>query len=533
MVERALQSARENLAWAGSLHRGMVRKKHANYFLICAYTLCVALEGWTSNAINAVLIDIAGNIGASSDETSWIITVYSAAAAVTVVCSHAICRVTGERLYILLCALLFSVASAGCAMSESLAFLLAFRILQGLAAGAFMSRTLVLLVTHFDAAIRFRPLRYYLLILFIIGRLLAPVGAGLMTDWFSWRSFFWMDALGALIAAWFFTIAPLHEKLVPPPSRRRMEFDWLGAGLLIVGVAGVQIVLSRGEVDNWLGSPLIRMALITGLAAHVGFLFWQFSPANRRPLVHLRHLFTRGLFSVAWLGVLLGTLFAAVVYAVPFYLRLSEVHSATQCGTMLSIIGIPMVLLAILAPYYGKFVGMVGGRAALTIGLLMELVSALLMIYFLTSDTPDIYFIIPLALSGAFIAVTAVGLALAGFASVPVKRISNARTLYFGARQLGNSLGISLGIVLLDRREVYHSERIFESYFTRNLGSERMVVNFQSALHTRSFGAAVAHQSVLLSYQDFYVAVAVLCVVTMLCTLLLPGHKRPQRTEES
>ena len=505
--------------------RKLVRKQHANYWLICAYTLCVALEGWTANAINAVLIDIAGNIGASSDETSWIITVYSAAAAITVVCSHAICRVVGERYYILACALLFSFASAGCAESASVVWLLAFRILQGLAAGAFMSRTLVLLVTHFDASLRARPLRYYLLILFIIGRLSAPIMAGYLADLFSWRSLFWLDAAGALLAAWFFTIAPRHEKLLPRSERRRRGFDWLGLLLLVSGICGVQYVLSRGEVDNWLGSAMIRTAIVVAILAHIGFLLWQLSPQNRTPLVHLRHIFTRGLYSVAILGVLLGTLFAAVVYAVPFYLRTSETHSATQCGAMLSIIGIPMVLLAILAPFYVRFVGRVGGRIAIGTGLLLEGISALLFVRYLSNDTPDIYLALPLFLSGAFIAITAVGLALAGFASVPVRRISNARTLYFGARQLGNSLGISLGVVLLDRCEVMHSQRLFEGFFTRNHASISMPIDVVMRGSTRALAKAVSRQSVLLSYQDFYVAILVVVALTLAALFLLPQRK--------
>jgi len=509
----------------GGFSRALVRKQHANYWLICAYTLCVALEGWTANAINAVLIDIAGNIGASSDETSWIITVYSAAAAITVVCSHAICRVIGERYYILACALLFSVASAGCAESASVAWLLAFRILQGLAAGAFMSRTLVLLVTHFDASLRARPLRYYLLILFIVGRLAAPIAAGYLADLFSWRSLFWIDAAGALLAAWFFAIAPRHEKLLPKNEAQRRSFDWLGLLLLVTGVCGVQYVLSRGEVDNWLSSGMIRAAIFTAILAHIGFLLWQLSPHNRTPLVHLRHIFTRGLYSVALLGVLLGTLFAAVVYAMPFYLRTSETHSATQCGAMLSIIGLPMVALALLAPYYVRFVGHVGGRIAIGLGLVLEGISALLILRFLSNDTPDIYLVLPLFLSGAFIAITAVGLALAGFANVPVRRISNARTLYFGARQLGNSIGISLGVVLLDQREVAHSQRLYESFFTRNHTSIPVAIDGVTSGFAKGLAKSVARQSVLLSYQDFYVAILVVVAMTLAALFLLPQRK--------
>lgn len=497
----------------------------ANYFLICAYTLCVAIESWTSNSIPVVLIDMAGSLGVSNDEASWIITIYSAAAAISIVTSHNICKITGERLYILLAALLFGGTSAGCALSTNLETLLTFRFLQGLAGGAFMSRTLVLLVTHFDPAVRSRALRYYLLILFILGRFAAPLLGGLLSDWMSWRFMFWLNCFLSLVAVWFFCISPNQEKLVPPLSRRRLHFDFLGAALLVTGVAGVQIVLSRGEVDNWMSSPLIRTALCVGVAAHIGFVLWQLSPYNHDPLVHLRHALRRGLFSVVLLGVFLGTLFSAIVYVFPYYLRQSEVHSAAQCGLMMSVVGLPMIALGLVAPHFTAMVTRLGGRVVLWIGLSMLLADCGLMVLVMTKDTPDLYLLPSLMLTGAFIYFTAVGLALAGFAGVPVRRISNARTIYFGARQLGNSLGISVGIILLDRRQEMHSERLLESYFLRDHAAQPANFTWSVSAITEKFGHNVLGQAVLLSYQDMFVAVAAVALLTMLCVFLLPASK--------
>ena len=500
--------------------------RSANYFLICAYTLCVAIESWTSNSIPVVLLDIAGSLGISNDEASWIITVYSAAAAISIVTSHNICKITGERLYILLAALLFGGASAGCAFSTNLETLLTFRILQGLAGGAFMSRTLVLLVTHFEPEKRPRALRYYLLILFILGRFAAPLVGGLLSDWMNWRIMFWLNCFLAFVAAWFFCISPTHEKLVPPLSRRRLHFDFLGAALLVAGVAGVQIVLSRGEVDNWMSSPLIRTALLGGVAAHIGFVFWQLSPLNRNPLVHLRHALQRGLFAVVLLGVCLGTLFSAIVYIFPYYLRLSEVHSATQCGLLMSVIGLPMIALALVAPRFAGLVARLGGRVILSMAMVMLLLDCGLMVLVMTNDTPDILLLPSLVLTGCFIFFAAVGLALAGFAKVPVRRISNARTIYFGARQLGNSLGISLGIILLDRRQALHSTRLLESFFSRDRSAQTAQFSWSVSAITAKFGHGVLSQAILLSYQDMFVAVALCGLFTMLCVFLLPASGR-------
>jgi EmrB/QacA subfamily drug resistance transporter len=510
----------------------IIRKKNANHFLICAFTLCVAMEGWTSNGINVELMDISGNIGVSADEASWIIGAYSAGSALSIITSHNICKILGERLYIIFAALLFAASSAGCALSSAVEPLIAFRLLQGLAAGAFMSRTLVLLVTHFHPSERGKPLRYYLLILFSIGRVGAPALCGYFTDRFSWRSLFWADVLVALVATWFFCIAPRHEKLIPPPSRRRSHFDFIGVALLTLGVAGIQIVMSRGEIDNWFASPLIRAGFILGIFGNAAFVAWQLSASNRHPLVEMRHALTRQLFSVVLLGVCLGTLFSAIVYAFPYYLRTAETHSAFQTGCLISVMGLPMFGLALVAPHYTRIVDKLGGRAILRIGLTLEIASALIMILVITSDTPDLYLLPALVLGGLFIAVTAVGLAVAGFAGVQSRRISNARTIYFGARQLGNSIGISLGVILLDRRQAFHSQRLFESYFLNNRAALAGAQSLDRQAAIKAFGRLVLRQASVLSYQDMFVAIAIVAAFTLLCTQLLPAKKKAAQSVE-
>jgi hypothetical protein len=138
-----------------------------------------------------------------------------------------------------------------------------------------------------------------------------------------------------------------------------------------------------------------------------------------------------------------------------------------------------------------------------------------------------------LVLGGLFIAVTAVGLAVAGFAGIQTRRISNARTIYFGARQLGNSIGISLGVILLDRRQAFHSQRLFESYFLNNRTALAGVQYLDRQSEIKTFGKLVLRQASILSYQDMFVAIALVAVFTLICTQLLPGKKKVDRAAET
>lgn len=189
-----------------------------------------------------------------------------------------------------------------------------------------------------------------------------------------------------------------------------------------------------------------------------------------------------------------------------------------------------MVGLALFAPRFVTLVQKLGGRVVLISGLSMQILSALLLIPTMTNDTPDIYLIPSLALSGIFIFFAAVGLAVAGFANIPVRRISNARTIYFGARQLGNSMGISLGLVLLDQRESFHSRRLYESFFLRNHSFLSAAPHLSSKTNIQDFGSLVLQQATILSYQDMFVAVVVVSCITIACTWLLPGKQQNTST---
>jgi MFS family permease len=293
------------------------------------------------------------------------------------------------------------------------------------------------------------------------------------------------------------------------------------------------MVMSRGEIDNWFASPLIRAAFILGVFGNGAFVVWQLSANNRHPLVEMRHALTRQLFSVVLLGVCLGTLFSAIVYAFPYYLRTAETHSAFQTGCLISVMGLPMLGLALIAPFYTRIVEKLGGRVILRIGITLEIASAGIMILVITSDTPDLYLLPALALGGLFIAVTAVGLAVAGFAGIQPRRISNARTIYFGARQLGNSIGISLGVILLDRRQAFHSQRLFESYFLNNRTALTSVHYLDRQAEVKAFGKLVLREASILSYQDMFVAIALVAVFTLICTQLLPGKKKVSQPAET
>ena len=165
---------------------------------LIGFTLATAAEYWTSSGVSLVLTDLTGTLSASSDEASWVLTVYTTAFALSIALSHRLSSYLGNRRYLTLCASLYAFSSLGCCLTTQLSVFLLFRVLQGFGGGAFLVRAFVFLSEQYDAKSRGRALTSYGIGFFFVGKLLSPVVCGWMTDVVSWRFVFAFDTLLAL-----------------------------------------------------------------------------------------------------------------------------------------------------------------------------------------------------------------------------------------------------------------------------------------------------------------------------------------------
>ena len=493
---------------------------------LLALTLATGIEQWTGSGLNVTLTDLTGTLGSSADEASWAITIYGVAFAIAVTLSHRLASYFGNRRLLTASSALYALASLGCAASTSLESFLVFRVLQGLAGGTFLVRTLVFITHRYARQDRAGTLRVYGAGFFFIGRFAAPILAGWFADNLSWRFLFLVTVPAMALSGWLFhRYAAKHwndEVETHAP-------DLLGVALLVIGVAAAQVVFSRGEIDGWFDSPLIVTMASVAILGNLLFVVWQLIPMNRTPLLNLAFLRDRGLFSAAVLGIVLGMLLGGSLYVIPQYLRRVESHSAFQTGILMSISGMTSIGVLLLTPTLARMIGKLGGKSVMIIALAAQMLSMGMLGHLLTDNTPDRDLWIPLLLNGIFVGIAVPTLALAAFARMAEHQSSSARAIYYGARQLGASLGVSLVVVLIDRRAAFHSSRLIDSLFSRNLATLGITVDPQASMDARRLAGMVLKQSLVLTYADVFYAMAALAAVTLLFLPLLPSLSSPQR----
>ena len=504
--------------------------RRARAATLVGLTLATAAEYWTSSGVSLVLTDLTGTLSASSDEASWALTVYTTAFAVAVALSHSLSLRFGNRRYLAACALLYASASIGCALSSDLEIFLVFRALQGFAGGAFLIRSFVFLAQQYEPRSRQLALVAYGISFFAVGRFAAPIVCGWLADVASWRLLFGVEAILMLAAALLFFHFTEEHWTVEVSTR---TLDYPGVALLILGASTFQAVLSRGEIDGWFDSPVLASLFAVGVFANLCFTLWQLSPRNKQPLLHLAALRDRSTYASAVLGFALGILLAGSLYVLPLYLRGIETHSAYQTGVLLSIGGGVSVLVLCGFSIVGVLVARLGGKTVIALSLLVEMTSQLLFAHFLTTDTPNYLFWVPLALNGVFIALSVPVIGIVAFGDVKDSHISNVRALYYSFRQLGASVGVTCAAVLIDRRMTFHSSRLLDALATRNL---TIVGPAVQNLASSALVAAVRRQSAVLSYADVFLVMSGVAFVTLLLVPLLPAMSRapaPQPTPAS
>jgi MFS family permease len=487
---------------------------------LLALTLACSAETWTTSGVSLTLTDLTGTLSASGDEASWTLTVYTTAFAIAVALSHRMALLMGNKWLLTSCSVLYVLASVGCALSTDLMAFLVFRGLAGFSGGVFLVRAFVFFSQQYDPATRSLPSVLFAISYFLLGRVVSPIVSGWVADHSTWRLLFGVEILLMSVAAWIFSRCTEDHWI---PREISEPLDYVGIALLVTGAILLQTVFSRGEIDGWFESPFLIALLFGGLGANAIFAMWQLSPKNRYPLLRLAFLRNRSALAGAILGFAFGILLAGSLYVVPQYLRGIEGHSALQTGVLLSIGGGAAVMVLCSFQQVSVLIMKAGGGFVLVVALAVEIISQLLFLHYLTPETPDHDLWLPLALNGVFIALSVPTLGIVAFANIDSQDASNARAMYYGCRQFGASLGVTLATVLIDRRMSLHSARLLDSYAARN----HSVVSVASNVGERALSAMVKRQSTVLSYADVFLVMSAVAATTLVLVPLLPRFNRP------
>jgi len=327
--------------------------------------MVAAIEISNRLSINVFLPDMQGNVGASSDEISWVIILYNVGYLCSIAMASWMSRVIGARRHMLLSIAIYATGAMGCVLSTgSLVQLLASRLIMGFGGGAFLVRVIILTGLLFPGKARAAAATKLYLVLAAF-EVPYPTVMGWVTDTFHWNYAFLVDFPFLAIGAF------LIWKLVPPgflyERRKDGQVDLWGALLLIASLACLETATSRGERDLWFQSNWITLALVAAVIFFIAFRWWDYRPQNLSPILHLRMIVRHAALRTYFLVILIvGAFFGAGLYVVPQYLRFVQDYSALQAGGFISMytLGLGLGLqyaLHLLIPRLGPLRTLAGG----------------------------------------------------------------------------------------------------------------------------------------------------------------------------
>jgi MFS transporter, DHA2 family, multidrug resistance protein len=464
---------------------------------------------------NSSLRDIAGTLGASADEISWIPTSYLVAEIVVIPLTGWLSAAFSLKKYLMVNSILFVLFSICCGQTHSLDLMILFRVAQGFTGGVLIPLSFVVILTYLPPSKQ--PIGMALFsVTATFAPAIGPLLGGWLTDNYGWPFIFYMNAIpGALmIATVWFTMEkqPMNLALLK-------KGDWWGILTMAIGLAAFEIVLEDGNRKDWFGDHGIVKLAWTAAILIPAFILIELR--QREPLVDLR-LFGRRNFGLGSIvNLALGIGLYGVVFILPLYLGQMHGYDASQIGTVLIWLGLPQLLVIPLVP---KLMQLVDTRIIIGIGVLLFGGSSFFTAH-LDSNFSGPQFYLPLiirALGQPLIMVPLSAVTTAGMAKG--RESASASALFNMMRNIGGSIGIAGLSTLLSVRERFHSERIGESVtvysdavqervqksaaFFFSQGSDSYSANMRAI---GAVGGAVRREAFFLAYSDCFLALG--CVL--------------------
>jgi DHA2 family multidrug resistance protein len=469
---------------------------------------------------NVALPNIAGNLSASVNESTWVLTSYLVANAVVLPLSGWLSSLIGRKRFYMICVALFTVSSMLCGFAPSLGWLVFFRVIQGLSGGGLQPTEQAILADTFPPAQFGMAMAIYGMAV-VAAPILGPTLGGWLTDNYSWRWIFFINVPVGVVSLF------LTSRLIQdPPTFKRVDlskglrFDYIGLGLIALGLAGLQIVLDKGQQLDWFASSWILGLSIVAAAALVAAVVWELRADE--PIVDLRLLGERNFAAAIVFMVILGAVFNGSNVLMPQFLQGLMGYSATAAGLALSPSG--FVLMAMM-PVAGVLVSRIQPRWLIAAGFAFVAASMWLSSG-LTLGIDMRYVVLTRVMFSLGAPLLFIPINVAAYAFVPKGKNNSASGLINLARNMGASIGIAgLGTVL-ERRTQFHQAVLvshatpYDHAFNAFLASAPQAAGAGNGPLAMFYGL-VQRQAALMSYVDGFqiMVVASLAVIPLVFLL--------------
>jgi DHA2 family multidrug resistance protein len=413
--------------------------------IVFVAVLASLLEIIDTSIVNVALPTMMGNLGATLEDISMVVTGYAIANAVVLPLSAWLGEKIGRRKYYLGCITLFTLTSVACGLAPNLETLIIFRILQGLAGGALLPTSQTLIYEQFPREKAGLAGAIFGMSV-MVGPALGPVMGGYLTDNFGWRSIFNINLPLGLLAL-LVGMTCIFDREAHHNDKKESGFDSFGLILLTVGIGCLQYALERGEADDWFSSDLITACATLAATCLPTFIWWELRVKN--PVINVR-LFLDGVVSNGvTLMALLGFFLYALLFVLPVFVDTVFHYSATQTGLLF----IPGSLLTMaMMPVVGKLMmSGVSSKKLIFFGITNIIICQLLLTQLSPESSRDdilhILYVRGLALAFLFVPINSS--IISQFEGINMGQVSGLLNLF---RQIGGSIGIALVGTLMASR---------------------------------------------------------------------------------
>jgi len=439
-----------------TLDQDIWRPRYNPWLIAVVVALAAFMEVLDTSIANVALPYMAGNLGASNDQSTWVLTSYLVSNAIVLPMTGWLAGALGRKRFFMSCLAVFTVSSLLCGFAPSLGFLLLFRVLQGAGGGGLQPMAQAILADTFPPEKRGLAFAAYG-ITAIMAPTIGPTLGGWITFNYSWRWIFFINIPVGIIA-WLL----VRRFVEDPPYLRRLKsagvkLDYVGIALLIVGVGALQILLDKGQEDDWFGSRFITTLVVLSAVCLVSLIVWEWF--EKAPIIDVRMFKNFNFASASLMLFMLGILLFSSLVLMPQFLQTLLGYTSELAGLALSAGGL---VLLIETPITGQLTTKIQARRIIAFGWL-----ALSLAMFYSTRRIDLQMSFSAATWLRIAQVVGLGflfvpITLVAYVGIPAEKNNSVAGIANFMRNMGSSVGTSLVTTVIARRSQFHQLRLVE-----------------------------------------------------------------------
>jgi DHA2 family multidrug resistance protein len=481
-----------------ALDQDVWRPKYNPWLIAVVVALAAFMEVLDTSIANVALPYMAGNLGASNDQSTWVLTSYLVSNAIILPISGWLAGTFGRKRFFMSCLGVFTISSLLCGFAPSLGLLLFFRVLQGAGGGGLQPMAQAILADTFPPQQRGLAFALYG-ITAIMAPTIGPTLGGWITFNYSWRWIFFIN-IPVGLATWFL----VRRFVEDPPYLSKLKsagvkLDYIGIALLALGVGALQILLDKGQEDDWFGSHFITTLIVMATVCLIGLVIWEWF--QKSPIIDVRMFKSFNFASANLMMFTLGILLFSSLVLMPQFLQTLLGYTSQLAGLALSAGGL---VLLFEMPIMGKLTTKIQARYLIAFGWLALSIA----MYYSTkridlqisfSAATWLRIVQVIGLGFLFVPITLV--AYIGIA--PEKNNAVAGIVNF-MRNMGSSVGTSIVTTVIARRSQFHQARLVEYARPDNPNFQNSANGLTQHIANSGLGA---HEAQMQAYARIYQAV--------------------------